>query len=778
MRNPARTCPATLAFLALTLFFSASSVFAADIYVSPAGGGDGSLPSPTDLQSALDTARTNGEDDTIHVMEGAYDPSGGNTFTYGTANNDNMTVVLSGGWSDDFTTRSEDVTATRFDATQGGKILDLLADVDGVDYTFEVENVTFENGSNDTDDGGAIRAFEDFGGKLGVKIRDCLFRNNQASTYGGALYMKCHFEVYRSTFLSNSASSAGAVHMIGPADLAPVLEDCVFEDNHNTGWQGSTIFSNVSFVMSRCTVKGRIAGGSAGGGSPIYQQSGGAPVISNSVFQDLVCDYWGSAIQIWLSGGIITNCLFLDCKAGGPTTDGYGTIAVYDASGPALPVEIVNCTFVGNRSRYDFSSGGAIDTRHHATMVVNCVFWDNGPVSIYRHALGAQPTVSHSFLDFAISGTGFSDLGSNIESATTSPFRASDDYRPAADSVVVDAGDNDANPLGSDLAGSLRIVDGDGDGTDTIDMGAYEIAPDIDVTPADLDFGVFDVDDTSPTQTLTVSSQGAADLVVGTITIGGDDAGDFSLVSDDVSDTTLTPGSSATVGVEFTPSSGGPKSAVLTIPSNDPDTPSLEVPLGGSGAEPPLVPEVGTIGTECTVTGAGFGTKKGKVYLEYVDAKGKRKTKGFKVLEWAEGVILAYLKAKMAPGKYDLEVQTKEKGAEPVLIGTFEVSAPVSETISATSGLPGDEVSITGLYFGDKKAKAKVFFEYEDAKGKVKRKKMKVVKDSLDWNPVSGKCSIRVLVPKLSPTTGNVVLANKIGEVGVSDSFEILSGED
>ena len=56
------------------------------------------------------------------------------------------------------------------------------------------------------------------------------------------------------------------------------------------------------------------------------------------------------------------------------------------------------------------------------------------------------------------------------------PGTADDNARLDPDSPCIDAGDNQAVPKGisTDLDGNDRFVDGDGDMTDTVDMGAYE----------------------------------------------------------------------------------------------------------------------------------------------------------------------------------------------------------------------------------------------------------------------------------------------------------------
>jgi hypothetical protein len=59
---------------------------------------------------------------------------------------------------------------------------------------------------------------------------------------------------------------------------------------------------------------------------------------------------------------------------------------------------------------------------------------------------------------------------------------ADGDYRLQGSSGVIDQGDNNAvvSGIATDLVGNQRIVDGDEDGTATVDLGAYEYNPDTD----------------------------------------------------------------------------------------------------------------------------------------------------------------------------------------------------------------------------------------------------------------------------------------------------------
>jgi hypothetical protein len=106
-------------------------------------------------------------------------------------------------------------------------------------------------------------------------------------------------------------------------------------------------------------------------------------------------------------------------------------------------------------------------------------------------------------------------------------------------------------------------------------------------SPSSLSFGNQQVGTTSFEQFVNVQNTGDADLVIGQVTITGSDASQFAVQSDTCSSNTLSPGGSCLIGVEFSPTSTGPKAASVSIPSNAPGTPHT-VALSGSGVNPNL----------------------------------------------------------------------------------------------------------------------------------------------------------------------------------------------
>jgi hypothetical protein len=106
--------------------------------------------------------------------------------------------------------------------------------------------------------------------------------------------------------------------------------------------------------------------------------------------------------------------------------------------------------------------------------------------------------------------------------------------------------------------------------------------PQISVSPAYFDFGNINLGNTS-TQTITLSSTGNADMVIGMIALSGTNQGEFSLQNDNCSGRPIAPSGNCTLDVLFSPTSLGVKSASLYIPSNAMEMPTLYLPLGGIG---------------------------------------------------------------------------------------------------------------------------------------------------------------------------------------------------
>ncbi|MGA1871782.1 MAG: choice-of-anchor D domain-containing protein [bacterium] len=127
----------------------------------------------------------------------------------------------------------------------------------------------------------------------------------------------------------------------------------------------------------------------------------------------------------------------------------------------------------------------------------------------------------------------------------------------------------------------------------------------ISVTPLSYDFGSINIGSSSDIQTFTVSNTGTLDLMLSSFSIEGINASEFYIQNDNCSGQTVSPLESYTAGVIFSPTSTGSKSAILTIESNDPTIPQLEIPVSANGLLRAVAPIVtATFATSVTSNSA------------------------------------------------------------------------------------------------------------------------------------------------------------------------------
>jgi hypothetical protein len=228
---------------------------------------------------------------------------------------------------------------------------------------------------------------------------------------------------------------------------------------------------------------GRGALTSEGGGIFIFGCWSEFPVISNCTFLNNSVNYGGGAIANEYSSPRITNCTFW-----GNSASFGGAIFNVAVSSPF----ITNCTFSGNTAW----SGGAIansanyDEIPYPT-ITNSILWGDIATGAGNpkefHGITNLNAHSHNNIDQA----GFAGINGNIRQDPIFVSGSSNLHlRPG--SPCIDAGRNDAFFLPSiDLDGDPRIIDGDENGTATVDMGADEFDP-------TQQFGVWYVDGSRP----------------------------------------------------------------------------------------------------------------------------------------------------------------------------------------------------------------------------------------------------------------------------------------
>jgi RHS repeat-associated protein len=144
-----------------------------------------------------------------------------------------------------------------------------------------------------------------------------------------------------------------------------------------------------------------------------------------------------------------------------------------------------------------------------------------------------------------------------------------------------------SSECGSETDSCKDGQDNDCDGLiDSDDPGCQLASSDqkITVSPATVNFSDVGVNpDPPPAIEVTLSNTGCMDLDITNADVTGVDSALFTMVDNCTIPATLAPGLSCTLTVIFTPTSGGDKSATLTITSTDPQNPSFAIPLNGTG---------------------------------------------------------------------------------------------------------------------------------------------------------------------------------------------------
>ncbi len=107
-------------------------------------------------------------------------------------------------------------------------------------------------------------------------------------------------------------------------------------------------------------------------------------------------------------------------------------------------------------------------------------------------------------------------------------------------------------------------------------------APDIVVTPTSLDYGPVFIGGVS-NKTLEIENDGTDVLTVSSLVTTHAD------YTTSVANAVIPPGTSQAIIVSYAPTSTGQNPATLTLTSDDPDEPVIDIPLTGEGLEPPVI---------------------------------------------------------------------------------------------------------------------------------------------------------------------------------------------
>jgi parallel beta-helix repeat protein len=295
-----------------------------------------------------------------------------------------------------------------------------------------------------------------------------LIKNNSCGPGGGGvgLYFSSALienNVISSNTLTLSGGNGGGIVVVGGAPQ--ILGNTIENNTAPIGSGGGVMLMGESSpTLQNNIIHGNVAAGlhpfTFGGG--IYIESANnALLVQNLIYNNIA----GQGSGIYLSIGSVNT----------------GSI-------------LVNNTIVGKSSSPQGSALYTTGVDHLAQLFNNLMIGASGTNAVYCDP-GFDPTPPALTNNDAFSpnGSGFqgtcaaqSGTNGNI-SANPMFVGAVTIFQLKAGSPAIDAGDNSAPDLPPlDLAGNPRIVDGDGDGTAIIDMGAYEYQPPApkSVTPA------------------------------------------------------------------------------------------------------------------------------------------------------------------------------------------------------------------------------------------------------------------------------------------------------
>jgi hypothetical protein len=456
------------------------------------------------------------------TVKGGYDGAGAR-------NPENFPTVLSGDINDDDTNKTSDgVTPTASD-TVGPNSHHVLVydggDQIGPNVTPNITNSTVLDGvivTGGQADGSSN--VEDFGGGLfcdgdGVDnecsplIKNVRFRGNFAN-FGGAIFNEgtggvSSPQIANSSFVSNKADDrGGAIHNDGNSDgdSNPIITGTKFVKN-TSAIDGGAIYNNANGGNSSPAIREVLfaENEAMSDGGALFNNGVGDgssnPVIQNAVFVNNNAGGDGGALHSLVGSSGTSSPELINTVFAQNTASSDGGAIAHVTSGGDIRPSIVNATFSGNtadRGGAMHNDGGAAEPE-----IVNSILWGNSASTsgdeIYNDA--ASPTLTHTIIEGGVPGSGISE---NNGSSTTdgddnlalnpqfsgAGSLAGDDGTLATvddslglgyDSPAFDAGTNApfqsgavADTVTTDLTGAGRRQDLDGDGTATVNLGAYE----------------------------------------------------------------------------------------------------------------------------------------------------------------------------------------------------------------------------------------------------------------------------------------------------------------
>ena len=408
----------------------------------------------TELQNAFTIAVANGQDDTIELAPGLYNVTATLTYSLDAASVENYALTIAGSGAG----------STILDGANVRQIMNIYAESATDDNAvFTISGITFQNGRN----GGQAAGLSVHTNYADITIADCFFSNNVSTgtSYGdgGGVRARSQNEgvitISGNTFSGNSGYYGGGAWAISYLNGTVVYEDNRFSGNnarysyggaYGYSTRGSVTYSHNEFYGNSATY----SGGGAWADTGTHSSYNGILIFTNNVFRD-------NSVTTFNGGGAYAQA----------------------GSGSAI---ILNNTFYNNTAQQD---GGGLYVNVDYTItdgfLANNIVWGNTANGVgadiyvndaWNGVVGTPVTLLNNlYADFVIQN------GNNLTSSDNIDGQAPEltaDLHLMANSPCLDSGtDAVPDPPGLsllDIDGNARVVDGDGNGSSIIDMGADE----------------------------------------------------------------------------------------------------------------------------------------------------------------------------------------------------------------------------------------------------------------------------------------------------------------
>ena len=416
----------------------------------------------TELQTALTTAQSNGEDDTIQIVQGTY--SGNFVYAFSEANN----LTLEGGYTSACASREVNPANTVLDGGANERVLALSCPDHAPEFV--VSGVTLRNGDT-SNDGAGLFAMTDHGE---LTVSNNTIADNSAGNGGGVYASGFAAVTLTSNIISgNSAHDGGGV--CAESNGIVTLTSNTIRGNSLrgvAGYAGNVSARDNNTVALTSNTISENAGGWAIGG--VYAGWNQTVTLSNNTITGNSALHYGGVVVYYNNTATLTNNTVTGNSSGGVHSDSNRNVT------------LTNNTITGNSSGHE---GGGVfleieynsDTAHIYNNIIyqNTAESEGNDVYINNDENGdficSTFSLYNNDFDQSASGTYIScpyTIDSSNLNNVDPLFVGSSNYRLSSSSPCINAGNNSAPSIPTtDEDGNPRISGG------TVDMGAYEYNP-------------------------------------------------------------------------------------------------------------------------------------------------------------------------------------------------------------------------------------------------------------------------------------------------------------